>query len=888
MVRLLPQLPLVFFIAFSWQPTILGAQENKLFIGESKTGFVLPEGPTRLTISKERLSAPTESRPKIVRPKFPPLPKGRRRPLPPGPFTPAPSSSKTSPKAALSVFKNAQVPPGRSKTSIAEPAASHNGHTVLFMGNWYAALSKNDGSTWSYLSPYQFPRLDRGFCCDQYTMYVPSNGMTIWLLQYLYDLKTQNGSYRIAIAKNETDLKKGIFHSYVFNPRHFGLPAGYAMDFPHMAYSNGYLYVTTNIFFKASTYHSTVCWRMPLSQLASGKAVRFNYIRLVGRSWRFTFGATKTMYWWQHKTNSSGYLFQWADSSTSYQRFSIKIGSWNWGAWGGMVAKDPKGHNWMANSDSRTLGAWIGRGIIGFMWPVKQGGSFPYPYTRVIEIRESNKSLFRQSNIWNPRFAWAFPAASSNSRGHVGGVISFGGGPFYPSSAAWVVDDLDTSFVPLKSVPLAVGTDSFKNQGWGHFFTSIPHSRFGNTWVGTAMSVRGLILTPRYVHFGRSRDVIIQPDLRPISLGVKTSTLRHGSSYVITTKIENVGITPAGTSTNGIYISTNKLISTKDLLLRGFNLPPIPVGSSGSFAGSVLIPSTAPTGTCWLGVYADRTHSLIEVDESNNTMTKQVTCEGMADLSVTTLSTTATQLPAGGSVQVSFTVKNIGKATAPPSITGILLSTHSRISNQDTYLGGVSETTLGPGASRSHTTSVRIPYATPSSTRYLGVFADVEDSFSEISEGNNGRSLPALASIAYTGRQKILEYRDFSYGNFPKKSGAYSRTKAILASTKGGKAPMYLVAPKFKSYGYLLLLSGNSSFKFDTFSSLGLSALNSSILPLWLGTIPSGGMAIPSFNLPKTTISNPFTMYVHSFWFDSTFKNIQGMGNNHLYLRIEG
>jgi hypothetical protein len=775
---------------------------------------------------------------------------------------------------------------------VGEPTAVHHGLTAFYTGNWYAALSKNDGNSWSYINPYtKFPKVDNGFCCDQYTMYVPNRRITVWLLQYSYSSTTKNGSYRIAIAKNETNLKAGVFHYYTFNPRNFGMPAGYWMDFPHMAYSNGNLFVTANIFSAAKAYHSTVCWRMPLSELAAGTTVHYRYIRQAGRTWRLTFGGTTTMYWWQHRNSSSGYLYRWADSSNSFQKYTINIASWNWGTKGTMIAKGPKGRNWMKRSDSRPLGGWVARGRIGFMWNAKQGGSFPYPYTRVIEINEATRALIRQSSIWSSTIAWAYPSASHNSRGHTGGTISYGGKTTYPSTAAWIVDDLDTRFAPLKAVAVAVGNNSPAGQVWGDYLSSIPHSRFTNTWVGSAMSTRGGTANsnqiPRYVHFGRSRDVVFRPDFRPVSLTSSSTTLVHGSTYSLTTKIENVGLSSAPTSTNGLYLSTNSIISTGDLLVRSFVLAPIGVGGSRTYSSSVRIPTNAPTGTCWLGVYADRTHSILEGSETNNTMAKQVKCIGKPDLIVSAMSTSTTTLQAGGLAKVSFTVKNAGTGTSSSTITGILLSTNSLITTFDTYLGGSFEASLVKGASRSHSFFVRIPWATPTSTRYLGAYADVGFSLSELNELNNGRAAPARRSLKYTGSLRLLEYRRIAYLNSSQKTGAYNLTSARLDASNGGSAPMALVAPRYQNYWYLLLMSGSSSFKFDAFTSLGLGILNTPILPLWLSRIPSGGIANPGFNLPKTTISIPFTMYVHSFWFDPSFKNIVGLGNNRLYLRIE-
>ncbi len=883
-------------LTFSLSQSSLYAQStqktNQPFIGESQSGVIHPEGPTKPGLSKEIPQAPTNFQRNFTHPQLPPLPTGKFRPIPQGPETPVPGSSQANPTATISVFKNSQVTPGGSRSSVGEPTAIHHGFTAFYTGNWYAALSKNDGTTWSYVNPYtKFPKVDGGFCCDQYTMYVPSRRITAWLLQYGYSSTTKNGSYRIAIARNETNLRNGVFSYYTFNPRNFGLPAGYWMDFPHMSYSNSYLFVTANIFSASRKYNSTVCWRMPLSQLAAGTTVNYRYIRLAARTWRLTFGGTTTMYWWQHRNNSSGYLYRWADSSTSYQKYTINIGSWNWGTKGTMIAKGPKNRNWMARSDSRPLGGWVARGRIGFMWNAKQGGSFPYPYTRVIEINEATRALIRQSSIWSSTLGWGYPSAARNTRGHVGGTISFGGKTRYPSTAAWIVDDLDTNFAPLRNITVASGTDSPSGQAWGDYLSSIPHSRYSNTWVGSAMSTRGgsgnSNQIPRYVHFGRSRDVNTRPDLRPASITTSSSSLVLGSSYTFSTKIENVGLSTAPTSNNGFYLSTNSIISTGDLLIRSFGLASISSGSSRTYSASTRIPTNAPVGICYAGVYADRTFSIAEAVESNNGLGKKVTCIGKPDLMVTAMSTTATSLPAGGFARVSFTVKNAGTATAGSSISGVLLSTNSLISTFDTYLGGAFESTLTKGASRSHSLIVRIPYATPSSTRYLGAYADVGFAVSELNEGNNGRAAPGKTSIAYSGSLRMLEYRSIKYTNNAQRTGAYNLTSAHLDASNGGSTPMALVAPKFKGYWYVLLMSGSSTFKFDAFTSIGLGILNTPILPLWLSRIPSGGIAYPSFNLPKTSIASPFTMYIHSFWFDPSFKNIVGLGNNRLYLRIE-
>jgi hypothetical protein len=878
--------------SLSFSPSFLSSQTKSHldgFIGHSLGGVISPQGPTKAGVQSGIPLLPPGIQKNDSRPQLPPLPQGPYRFSSPGAPTPPSGSGQPHPNAYIRVFKNTQVTPtGATRSSVGEPTVAHHGYTALYTGNWYAALSKNDGSSWSYINPYtKFPPIDGGFCCDQYTMYIPNGMITAWLLQYRYSSKTKKNTYRLAIAKHEINLRKGIFHYYDFNPQRFGMPSGYFLDFPHMAYSQNSLFMTANIFSGNGVYNSTVCWKMPLSELRAGLPVHYRYVRLSGRTWRLTYGAKQIMYWWQHRNSSSGYLFRWLDSSTTYQKYTINIGSWNWGSKGSMVAKDPKGRNWMARSDSRPLGAWVARGIIGVMWNAKQGGAYKYPYTRVIEIKESNRTVVRQSSVWSNSTAWAYPCAATNNRGHLGGMLSYGGGNYYPGTAAWVVDDLDTKFAPLANVIVAAGNNSPAAQVWGDYMSAGLHSWYQNTWVGSAMSTRNGSTnsnqTPRFIHFGRSRDAAPEPDLRPISVSTSRPILYHRIQYSFSTKVENLGLVDAPPSNNGFYFSKNSIITTSDTLVTSFNLPSIAVGNSQFFSTSAKVPVTSPSGIVWFGVYLDNTFFISEKNEKNNSMSIPVKCYGRPDLTVTSAFSPVAHFQAGSLVKVQFTVKNRGTASSAGSVTGIYLSSNSLISQGDTFLGSVFESPLAAGSSRSHSLWVRIPYATLTSTMYLGVIADCGETLSELYETNNWRSVSGKPAVSYKGNLRILEYLKPKYRN---DSGPSSLTTATLDASKGGKAHFAVVAPSFKGNWYVLLLSGKSFFQFDTYTSMGLGLLNSSLLPFWLNKVPSKGIAYPFFNLPKTIIGSPFTVFIHSFWFDSSFKKVLGLGSNSISLRF--
>ena len=60
------------------------------------------------------------------------------------------------------------------------------GNTVFMTGNWWAAISRNGGRTFTHVDPFTaFGGGYGGFCCDQVAIYSPVADATVWVLQYL-------------------------------------------------------------------------------------------------------------------------------------------------------------------------------------------------------------------------------------------------------------------------------------------------------------------------------------------------------------------------------------------------------------------------------------------------------------------------------------------------------------------------------------------------------------------------------------------------------------------------------------------------------------------------------------------------------------------------------
>ncbi len=371
-------------------------------------------------------------------------------------------------------------------------------------------------------------------------------------------------------------------------------------------------------------------------------------------------------------------------------------------------------------------------------------------------------------------------------------------------------------------------------------------------------------------------------DLQPTAFSASSTTFVANGVYTFRSTTRNNGNTTTPTSTNGYYMSANSTITTSDRLLLSFLLGGIGRGASRTHTANVRMPLNLAAGRCYPGVYVDRTRAIAETSETNNARAGRAsTCVGRPDLVISALSASAS-FPAGGTVFVRSTTRNVGTAVAGSSLTGIYLSTNSTISTSDDYLGGYLTGTLGVGASRTVTTRHRLSYCRRSAVCYVGAFADSTRLRTEISESNNTRSL-ARRCIAYTGGGRYLNYLSPQQGNL---QGATSYTTANIDTRRGGRMRICLTAPRDRNTWYLLVWSRSSgTFAFDGLSNLSIALLNTPIFPAWLGRTNASGSAIAGFSWPRGATFN-VRAYTHSLWFNPGFTAFTGFGNNRLFTRL--
>jgi len=484
----------------------------------------------------------------------------------------------------LRFFQDSAVKPSGTSTSlVGEPSVAQLQDTVLQTGNWYAARSIDSGETWSFVSPYTtFTAADGGFCCDQRAIYVPSHGITVWLLQYSYSSTTQKAGQRIAIANGRADLQagsSGSWHSWYFEPQDFGRGLGEWMDFPDIAYSSTFLYVASNIFDAAGNFQDAVVWRMDLAELAAGGALSYRYARSSvnlggGGSYRLTQNATGTMYFAEHRTTTTTRAYRWSNASTTISWTDITVPDWS--STTGYVALGPNGVNWAGRADGRITGAWFRSAAneYGFMWHCGPRSGRAQCYVRTIRISGASNTLLATEDTWSSTLQFMYPAAAVNGRGEVGCCAAIADGTsLNPTTCYFMVDTACEPFFHGQSVSWFTGNaaPSTANR-WGDYFSVQRHPVLVNTFVGTGMTCRGGGANgnsePHYVWFGREADQPTYPVLSvqstpvtgiPITLNVSDlSGQRDGSSNFSRTFAPRQGYVvtaPATYSTaNGVFV----------------------------------------------------------------------------------------------------------------------------------------------------------------------------------------------------------------------------------------------------------------------------------------------------------------------------------------------
>ena len=470
-------------------------------------------------------------------------------PGPAGEPTRVPGQEPLSPNALLqasptdyTVFRSNLLPALGLKSGVGEPSVDGSGKMTFLTANWFAARSINNGSSWSYISPFANYGYGTSFCCDQLTVYDAGHDRQLWLRQYSDHLEISNSG------------GKDLAHwcTYAWRPTHFGLPASDVFDYNHIALSTSFLYVSTNVY-DSNGFVGALVFRVPLQEQAACAGLNYSYFGPRGTEFAIAFvnGASDTMYWGTNAvagglTSGSGFrVFEWTDDGNTVTWFDRGISPFAFmSVNGGQTCGSASGAvmNWCQRTDSRMTGngyialpslAQTVNGaasgpdndaVIGFAFNAGPDGSHPRPYIRRIYFRSTDMSYLGSSEIWNPDTAFLYPDMAPNAQGHVGIVWAWGGGSgatnYYPGYGFTLDDDVSqiqpwtSSFVFGAGNPCLNTADGLRR--WGDYLSIHALSPSKLTWIASGFRMNGAtncatgssvpqVETKVFV-FGRNRD----------------------------------------------------------------------------------------------------------------------------------------------------------------------------------------------------------------------------------------------------------------------------------------------------------------------------------------------------------------------------------------------
>jgi hypothetical protein len=264
-----------------------------------------------------------------------------------------------------------------------------------------------------------------------------------------------------------------------------------------MAFTDDHLFITFNAFI-GNAWKRSFVFRMPLASLAPAASLSYRWWATTRNgSIRLCRGLGATMYMGSHNPPGQIRLFQWADSATSISYTDITVRPYSNGPYS---APGPSSRNWLNRLDDRITGAWVGAGVIGFMWSASRDAKHPWPYIRVVRVDEASKTLVDEPDIWSASTGWAYPAAAGNTSGDVGISAYYGGSTHHPShvvgfhdGAAWTTHVSQTS------------TDDPGSGAWGDYVSCHADHSDGTRWVAAGFTLQGgsarANIEPRIVRF---------------------------------------------------------------------------------------------------------------------------------------------------------------------------------------------------------------------------------------------------------------------------------------------------------------------------------------------------------------------------------------------------
>lgn len=397
-----------------------------------------------------------------------------------------------------------------STSNVLEPTTARYGRKILYTGNWFAAKSTDGGNSFVYVDPFTLftPPAGMQFCCDQEVIYDRTRGMWIWSLLYVTD-DEKGGANRIAIS---TDLNTWWYYD-------FNVSTTLLSEYPHLALSDNFLYVTTNQW-NLEEFVGSLIFRVPLTEMRLGRDFQYSYLtRSNIFNWTLAknFGHQNVAYFATNYILAGPYdrirVYTWPETSSTLSWHDIDVSPWTFAPF---TCTTPDATNPCARADDRILGAtitnWGAPGVtnkvLWLSWNANVIDGRPMPYTYVVKINATNWTVLGYADLWSPSYSWFYTAISPNDRGHIALATNALGGTQYEDFAVSIYDDITPSPPPDWQLWLVrSGNKGPSNNKWGDYNCVDRSYPNAFRWVasGHVKLIKDTVL-PYFVDFGRARD----------------------------------------------------------------------------------------------------------------------------------------------------------------------------------------------------------------------------------------------------------------------------------------------------------------------------------------------------------------------------------------------
>jgi subtilase family serine protease len=223
-----------------------------------------------------------------------------------------------------------------------------------------------------------------------------------------------------------------------------------------------------------------------------------------------------------------------------------------------------------------------------------------------------------------------------------------------------------------------------------------------------------------------------------ISPMVSATSVVKGAPANVSFALHNSGTGEASSSKVGYYLSEDAVWDDEDVVLGSTLASTLASDESNSISESITIPAETIEGNYFILFYADYDGSVSESDETNNVSSVAiVVLSPTIDLVIKSPELSEGTIKPGGSVVVSYNIKNFGSINSSSSNVAFYLSLDNIWDVNDVFLNNSNGSVLESMSSSNRSGTLIIPAETIAGDYYILFFADYENSESESLEDNN-------------------------------------------------------------------------------------------------------------------------------------------------------